>query len=440
MAVADILCDRLEVLAGSGPIALGVSGGSDSMALLHAAAYWASAKGRQSSSIAVLTVDHCLRAESRREAARVKREAIALGFRHAILAWEGEKPSSGLAARAREARYALMVEWCRANGVGRLFVAHTLDDQAETVIMRLARGSGVDGLSAMAPETVLDGVMLVRPFLDVTRAQLRKFLDGNGTSWIDDPTNRDETYERIRVRNALADLAGLGVTPEHLASSARRLQRARLALKTVTVGAMERHVEAHAAGYCTIAPALMSDEPEEIALRVICACLKAVGGLVSPPRQSALESLYARLREGAVPTHTLGGCRISTGRGTIEIVREPGRMPLKPLHLRAGEAVVWDGRFRVGYKLCTGVDPALAAIVVQPLRDEGWNRVKQLGHRCPKPVRDGLVSFWQDDQLLAVPHLAYRNPDFDPDVTFSAEFCNLSMLEGARIVAGGANS
>lgn len=430
------LCARLDVLDGSVPAALGVSGGSDSLALMHVMHSWMQSRSMASDvsrgPVTVLTVDHQLRDASAEEARQVGQWAGALGFKHATLVWHGSKPKSGLAAHARDARYRLMTQWCVAHGVGRLLVAHTLDDQAETVLMRLGRGSGVDGLSAMAPMTMLNGVAIVRPFLDVSRVQLRQFLDGLGQSWIDDPSNEDTAYERVRVRAALETLGSLGLTPQRLALTARRLQRARSALDAMANRAMEDDVEAHRSGYCRIDRRLMREHPEEVILRVLSRCLTAVGGAYYAPRHSALEDLYAGLQGGDLKTRTLGGCQVLDDGGHIMIAREPGRVPREPLELSPGERLVWDSRFKVGYDLDNAVLKPCTGLSVQPLLAQGWAQMKQHGYRCPRAVREGLVSFWCGKTLVAVPHFDFRSDMLDQNVRITADFCNFPLLQGAR--------
>ena len=426
------LAARFARLAGTGPIALAVSGGSDSAALMHVAAHWRTRHPQPAPPLTVLTVDHQLRAASAGEAEQVAEEARALGLKHETLVWRGNKPKAGMAARAREARYDLMIRWCEDNGAERLCVAHTLDDQAETLIMRLARGSGVDGLSAMAPETTPGAVVLARPFLDVSRAQLRAYLTELGRTWIDDPTNEDGNFERVRVREALEVLGGLGVSPHQIATSANRLQRARKALDHMTVEAMKRHVAAHPAGFCTLAADLLIGEPDDIVVRVLNRTLMAVGGLTYPPRQSAAEDLVERLRQGGAQVHTLAGCRVALKGQSMEIAREPGRMPRDPMSLAGGQKVLWDGRFQVSYSTRDGDLCAQEAISVRPLRRDGWDMVKQHDQTISRNLREGFVSFWREDELLAVPHLGYVGANVDPTASFSAEFCNYSLLEGAR--------
>ena len=223
--------------------ALAVSGGSDSTALMVLYADWLRQQGADMGLHMVLTVDHGLRAESAAEARAVAAQAESLGFPHATLLWEGSKPQTGIQAAARHARYRLMGNAMRANGIALLFTGHTRDDRAETLLMRLARGSGLDGLAGMAPrlhfndlglgESGLDEQEIARPLLDVPRTRLRATLQARGIAWIDDPSNQSPEFERPRLRAARAHLDELGLTNSVLALSATRLLRARQALDRV---------------------------------------------------------------------------------------------------------------------------------------------------------------------------------------------------------------
>uniref|UniRef100_UPI0026223B47 tRNA lysidine(34) synthetase TilS n=1 Tax=uncultured Amaricoccus sp. TaxID=339341 RepID=UPI0026223B47 len=207
-----------------GRLGVAVSGGGDSVALLlllHAA-------GRD---LAAVTVDHGLRPESVGEAASVAALCAARGIPHSVLRWEDRDPRGNLQQAAREARRSLIAGWAEASGIAAVALGHTLDDQAETVVMRLARGSGVDGLSAMRPETLALGILWLRPLLGIRRAALRAWLAAEGVAWAEDPTNADARFDRVRARLALPTLAGLGIGPERLAATARAVARACAALE-----------------------------------------------------------------------------------------------------------------------------------------------------------------------------------------------------------------
>ncbi|MGI9403502.1 MAG: tRNA lysidine(34) synthetase TilS, partial [Hyphomicrobium sp.] len=231
---------RLAVLQPFRVLILAVSGGADSVAMMHLVASWQQQHGRAGRKIIVATVDHGLRPESGREAQWMADEAHALGLVHETLVWVGGKPETGLQDAAREARYHLLAElsWrLRNDGPVAIVTAHTQDDQAETFLMRLARGSGLDGLTGM-PTTRRLGVAadckLVRPFLGLPGARLVATLRFRGLNWIEDPSNKQDRFERVRVRNARCDLEQLGLTNEKIALSAQRLERARTALDAAT--------------------------------------------------------------------------------------------------------------------------------------------------------------------------------------------------------------
>ena len=196
-AIASAERDGLfACLAGFDAVVLAVSGGADSIAMLHLAASWAHDQGRSAPRLSVATVDHGLRPGSAAEARAVATIAAQLGLAHSTLTWTGAKPARGIQAAARTARYRLLAGHERAHRIDAVAVAHTLDDQAETLLMRLARGSGVDGLAAMQLQASIEGVAVLRPLLGIARARLRATLRQQGATWIDDPTNARPEFER----------------------------------------------------------------------------------------------------------------------------------------------------------------------------------------------------------------------------------------------------
>ena len=182
-----------------------VSGGGDSVALLLLARDWAARAGR---AVEAVTVDHGLRPGSAGEAAEVAALCARIGVPHDVLAWRGWDGNGNLQDNARRARRSLIADWARSRDVGAVALGHTLDDQAETLVMRLARGSGVDGLAAMAAESRAEGIVWLRPMLGLRRADLRAWLMAEGVGWAEDPSNEDEGFARVRVRRAL-DVLGM---------------------------------------------------------------------------------------------------------------------------------------------------------------------------------------------------------------------------------------
>ena len=221
-------------------IVLAVSGGPDSIALMWLAARWRRALARGPRLIAV-TVDHGLRAEAAGEARNVKRLARALDLPHRTMRWTGAKPKTGLSAAARAARYGLLARAARESGATHILTAHTRDDQAETLLMRLLRGSGIAGLAAMAPVTEREGVLLARPFLNVSKSQLIATLRKAKIAFADDPTNRDTKFTRPRIRAVMPLLAAEGGDARNLARLASRFARANAAIEILVDGA-ERYL------------------------------------------------------------------------------------------------------------------------------------------------------------------------------------------------------
>jgi tRNA(Ile)-lysidine synthase len=255
-----------------------------------------------------------------------------------VLTWTGPKPGSDIEAAARAARYGLMGAWCAARGIRALYVGHTLEDQAETFLLRLARGSGIDGLSAMrarAPYPLAghDDLVLARPLLDFPRAELRAFLQARQQDWLEDPMNADPRFARVKLRQAWPELTALGLLPGRVAAAAGHLARARTALESMSDAWLKDHVR-YETGRAIVDGAAFARVPAEIGLRALAHILGQVSGQTYRPRFERLERLYAALAAGQLrAARTLHGCRIGPaarrdarfGAGTLTILRERGR-------------------------------------------------------------------------------------------------------------------
>lgn len=327
--------------ADSGVLTLAVSGGPDSMALMWLAARWRATRAGGPRLLAV-TVDHGLRPESRREALMVKQLARQLGLTHRTLRWSGEKPAAGIPEAARIARYRLLARAAEQAGASHVVTAHTRDDQAETVLMRLVRGSGIAGLSAMARLSERDGIVLARPLLDVAKSQLIATLRRAKIGFADDPTNRDTAFTRPRLRALLPQLAAEGGDARSLARLAARLARANAAVEVLADGAerflrvRDRGDASHAPGARSFDAARFAALPEEIRLRLLLRAIDALGH-EGPAELGKVESLLAALDRAMAasarrPAHrrpalkqTLAGALISLAGGRIHIAPAPAR-------------------------------------------------------------------------------------------------------------------
>jgi tRNA(Ile)-lysidine synthase len=296
-----------------GDIAVAVSGGGDSVALMHLLADFA--KARKQKAPLVLTVDHGLHKASAKNARQVATWAKQAGLKAQVLTWTGSKPKSGIEAAAREARYRLMGAWLVQHKIATLFVGHTSDDQAETFLLRLARGSGLDGLAAMrarAPWPVAGFAQLVvaRPLLGASRDDLRAHLTSLDQSWLDDPMNDDPAFDRVKIRKAMAALAPAGLTVARIAAAAAHLARARESLEIVTEAVLARAVRPVTGGVL-LDPAVLGAAPREVGLRALAGVLKAVSGQAYRPRFESLERLFDQIGGGILGAGaTLHGCHI----------------------------------------------------------------------------------------------------------------------------------
>ena len=311
-------------------IVLAVSGGPDSIALMWLAARWRRVLARAPRLIAV-TVDHGLRPEAAREARDVKRLAKELDLPHRTLRWTGAKPKTGLPAAARAARYRLLARAAQASGATHILTAHTRDDQAETLLMRMLRGSGIAGLAAMARETEREGVWLARPLLDIPKSQLIATLKRAKIAFADDPTNRDTAFTRPRLRAVMPVLAEEGGDSRNLARLASRLARANAALEVLVDGA-ERYLalrDRTDAARFGFDAAAFAGLPEEIRLRLLKRAIDHAGHEGSAELgklETLLGALDRAIAEGRPKLkQTLAGAAISLIGGRIHVDPAPPR-------------------------------------------------------------------------------------------------------------------
>jgi len=386
---------RLGVPAG-GRLAVAVSGGADSAALMLLAA--------ESFDVTVLTVDHSLRAASAGEALAVARLCTEHGIKHHIFIWEGDKPTGNIQAVARDARYGLMANWCRANGVRYLATAHHMDDQAETVLLRLARGSGVYGLAGMAPARDLKDVTLIRPLLNVPKSDLLTYLRARSVEWIEDPSNQSEAFDRVKIRKLLGNPPVEGLRADRLAATAGRLRRSRAALEHYEAKWLYRAVETFPEGYAVLDLGALTDEPEEILLRGLATICRYVGKGTYVPRMEKLLRLFDQLTTGGFRGQTLYGARFTPlSAGKMLISRElNGCEEATSLE----ETTSWDNRFEISAK------GDIAGLEIRALGEDGWRQLKASMFdveqmTVPRLAALVLPAVFKGTDLRAVPQLEY---------------------------------
>lgn len=386
-------------------LGVAVSGGGDSVALLCVLADWRATGGPP---LEAVTVDHGLRPASVQEAQGVAELCQRLEVPHTTLHWEGWDGTGNLPDQARRARYRLIGDWAAGRGIPAVALGHTADDVAETFLMRLARGSGLDGLASMSDSvSSADGqTRFVRPVLHCSRLELREELTRRGQVWVDDPSNEDPQFERVRMRKAIAVLDGLGISARHVADTAARLRHAREELSHY-VGKAARQALRFDAGDVLIP--LPEDHPEqghgadgitervETFRRILKAGIMWISGAEYPPRSDHLEQLMAATPDRRATT--VSGCHAVFHKGYLRLTREC--KAVSGLRVPAGD--IWDGRWRLS-------GPDMQGAEIAALGEAG------LRH-CPDRKATGrpavsLMSapaVWRGDQLIAAPLAGLEN-------------------------------
>lgn len=391
---SDLLLEVRSAFPSDGfdKIGVAVSGGGDSIALLHVMQRVAPHAGWD---LHAVTVDHGLRPEAAAEAAGVAEYCATLGVPHTTLRWDHGMIAGNVMDAARQARRRLMGEWARTREITRLALGHTADDQAETFLMGLARASGLDGLSGMRRFWWEHDIMWGRPVLGHSRTDLRSYLGRHGIGWVDDPTNDDESYTRIKARKALQVLAPLGITVAGLTKTTNHLAVALHALDETLRGLVNQSVT-EVAGTLLVSRSGFDAVPFDLQRRLLNAAIGWLTGHVYPPRTDKQATLVFALRAGR--DATLNGCRFRINTDTIRILREPKAIATLETPITA----VWDNRWHL-----TG--PLAPDLTIRALGDG----IRQ----CPNwrkcgLSRDALIvspAIWRGDALISAPLAGFSN-------------------------------
>lgn len=372
---------------GQTRVAVAVSGGGDSVALLHLLHRVAAQAGWV---LCAVTVDHALRAGSAGEAAAVGRLCAGLGLAHATLKWDHGDPGGNLMDEARKARLRLISHWAASEGISQVALGHTADDAAETFLMGLSRASGLDGLVGLRKVWQEAGIEWSRPLLRHHRAELRGYLRRHGLPWVDDPTNEDDRFARTRARRALVALRPLGITVEGLSTTINHLVSARQALRDVRADFVAGHVS-EIAGALDIGLTAFAGLPFDLRRRVLVDALAWMSAAPHPPRMHEQVVLVTKVSAGR--DTTLRGCRFRCLPDRIRICREPKAVA----KLITATPALWDDRWRVE-------GPHQPGLEVRSLGLVGLKACKNW--RSTGIARDALLvspGIWRGDALIAAP-------------------------------------
>ncbi|MEH6644836.1 tRNA lysidine(34) synthetase TilS [Sulfitobacter sp.] len=372
-------------------LGVAVSGGGDSLALLH---LLARIYARRGGDLQAVTVDHGLREGSAAEAEHVAAICADMGLQHQVFRWENWDRSGNLQDAARQARYHLMADWAKSQRLNAVALGHTADDQAETVLLRLGRRSGVDGLSAMAPRRHDAGMLWLRPMLGITRLALRDFLTDAGFDWIDDPSNEDTRFDRIKARHAMGALEALGIDTESLGVVAENMAEARNALESyATLAAQECLRLVH--GAIVVRRDAFATYPPEVQRRVLRRALDWIAPAPYPPRRAGLAQLMQALAAGEATT--LAGCALVCRKDDGWLFRE---FYAVADHVAQSDGL-WDGRWRCFSSDGQAMEDRIELRAISSNGLKKCSNWRELG--LPRGVLLSHPGLWHGDTLLSSP-------------------------------------
>ena len=382
MHIEKLFNQKIHSLSTENRVAIAVSGGVDSVALLILTYQWAL---NGNVKINVLTVNHNLRPASSAECQYVNELAQSLNLECSILSWDEPQAKQN---KARAARYQLLTAWCQENKVSQLLLGHHQNDQAETVLLRLARGSGLDGLCAMQELNYNNGIQIIRPLLSFTKEQLIAYLKEKNINWREDPSNKSVKYDRTLFRNYINTSHDSDHLIKRLALTATHMQRTQEAIIFYVKQEIKRCVIENKLGYVDINWQNLLQAPEEIAMRIILACLMIIGNKSYKPRYNNFSQLFTEIWEDKFhQARTLHGCKITKVSNILSIRREVSAISDQEIIVEPGKKIIWDGRFE-----CMTTFPIRACKNHHGSEMARSLPVLKVGDQCIYPFKEELSS------------------------------------------------
>jgi tRNA(Ile)-lysidine synthase len=385
-------------------LVVAVSGGADSMALTLLAHSWSQAHGWTCRAV---TVDHRLRKESTVESQQVAMWLEAYGISHTTLTWEGEKPTHNIQAAAREERYNLLSEYCHEQKAEYLLLAHHCGDQAETLLMRMLRGSGLRGLCGMASVSRRYDVTLFRPLLHIDKSVLTSFLQDMGQPWVEDPSNDKEDYDRVWIRKLLATHRDADVMSTRLSHTAQRLQTTWDYVSQQVTKEWRAHIHVSDMGYVSFSREWFVTAHPEVQYQCLSEAFRLVSGEVVAPRSDNVAIMLQALQAEAPFRRTLHGCLLSARNREVFISKEPhvvsGVVPV------TGTSVQWD---RWQLQLSPSAVMRYQDADIRALGEDGVQYIRThapelIKKTLPKAILYTIPAIWRLEKVVAVPHIGY---------------------------------
>ena len=389
-------------------IAIAVSGGIDSMVLMKISSL---SKKIKSNNIHILTINHDLRKGSKEETLFVRKEADKLGLKVSILTWKGKKPKSGIQEKARKKRHNLLFNYCKKNNISDLFFAHHLDDQIENFIFRMFRGSGIVGLTSFSNFSKIDKINLIRPLIDTPKSDLLLFAKKQKIEWIEDPSNLNLDFDRVKIRNVLKNFYDSGFDKKLFLKSIRKLKSINEDIELLTGDYITKYIEVYENIYVSIKKEFFSNSPKEIQMRVIKNCISffAPEQLYSPKDIKIINILNWIKCNPKVDSKTLGGTLFKKNNNVIILYKEVNKLShIKPVNISKSEFKSWDNRFLVKSNVkIDGKISYLGPEGVKILKSKKID-VNKAKKNAPIAAIYSSPAIWQKKRLISAPIFDYH--------------------------------
>ena len=389
-------------------IAIAVSGGIDSMVLMKISSL---SKKIKSNNIHILTINHDLRKGSKEETLFVRKEADKLGLKVCILTWKGKKPKSGIQEKARKKRHNLLFNYCKKNNISDLFFAHHLDDQIENFIFRMFRGSGIVGLTSFSNFSKIDKINLIRPLIETPKSDLLLFAKKQKIEWIEDPSNLNLDFDRVKIRNVLKNFYDSGFDKKLFLKSIRKLKSINEDIESLTKDYITKYIEVYENIYVIIKKEFFSNSPKEIQMRVIKNCISffAPEQLYSPKDIKIINILNWIKCNPKVDSKTLGGTLFKKNNNVIILYKEVNKLShIKPVNISKSEFKSWDNRFLVKSNVkIDGKISYLGPEGVKILKSKKID-VNKAKKNAPIAAIYSSPAIWQKKRLISAPIFDYH--------------------------------